>query len=84
VNLQEKSVGQIRRQIPTEASGVRQFNKVHHKMIRVRSETSAIVGAVAAYFFFDGRHMKISTNKCIGDIPRGVHYHAQGLRLEPF
>jgi hypothetical protein len=26
--------------------------------------------------------MKISLDKCIGDIPRGVHYHAQGLRLE--
>jgi hypothetical protein len=50
VNLQEKSVGQIRRQIPMEASGVRQFNKMHHEMIRVCSETSAIVRAVAAYF----------------------------------
>jgi hypothetical protein len=72
-------VVQISRQIPTEASGVRQSNKVHHEMIRVCSETSAIVRAVTAYFFFDGRHMKISSDKCIGDIPRGVHYHAQGL-----
>jgi hypothetical protein len=47
-------VGQIRRQIPTEASGVRQSNKVHHEMIRVCSETSAVVRAVAADFFFDG------------------------------
>jgi hypothetical protein len=41
-------VVQISRQIPTEASGV------HHEMIRVCSETSAIVRAVAAYFLFDG------------------------------
>jgi hypothetical protein len=54
VNLQEKSLGQIRRKIPTETSGRRQFSKVHHEMIRVCSETSAIVRAVAAYFFFDG------------------------------
>jgi hypothetical protein len=47
-------VRQIRRQIPTEASRVWQFNKVHHEMIRVCSETSAIMRAVAAYFFFDG------------------------------
>jgi hypothetical protein len=38
-------VWQIRRQIPTEASGVRQLKKVHHEMIRVCSETSAIVRA---------------------------------------
>jgi hypothetical protein len=47
-------VWQIRRQIPMEASGVRQSNKVHHEMIRVSSETGAIVRAVAADFFFDG------------------------------
>jgi hypothetical protein len=43
-------VWQIRRQITTEASGVRQFKKVHHEMIRVCSETSTIVRAVAAYW----------------------------------
>jgi hypothetical protein len=47
-------VGQISREIPTEASGVRQSNKVHHEMIRMCSETITIVRAVAAYFFFDG------------------------------
>jgi hypothetical protein len=74
-------VGQISRQIPTEASGVRQSNKIYHEIIRVCSETITIVRAVAPYFFFDGRHMKISWDECIGDITRGVHYHAQGLRL---
>jgi hypothetical protein len=54
VNLQKKSVGQISRQIPTEASGVRQPNKVHHEMIWVCFEMSTIVRAVAAYFLFDG------------------------------
>jgi hypothetical protein len=47
-------MGQISRQIPTEASGIRQPNKVHHEMIWVCSETSIVVRAVAAYFLFDG------------------------------
>jgi hypothetical protein len=52
------------------------------------------VRAVAAGFVFDRWAVKIPSDeclrdipgsgKCVRDIPRGVHYHAQGLRLESF
>jgi hypothetical protein len=28
--------------------------------------------------------VEIPSDECIRDIPRGVHCHVQGLRLEPF
>jgi hypothetical protein len=28
--------------------------------------------------------VEIPSDECIRDIPKGVYYHAQGLRLEPF
>jgi hypothetical protein len=41
--------------------------------------------AVTADFFFDCWDVEIPTNvRNIRNIPWGVHYHAQGLRLESF
>jgi hypothetical protein len=45
-------------------------------------EASTIVRAVAADFFFDCGDVVIPANESIRNIPGGVHYHAQGLRLE--
>jgi hypothetical protein len=53
-------------------------------VIRICAEASTIVGAVAADFFFDCLDVEISADECIRNIPWGVHYHAQGLRLESF
>jgi hypothetical protein len=48
------------------------------------SEASTIVRAVAADFFFDCGDVEIPANESIRNIPGGVCYHAQGLRLESF
>jgi hypothetical protein len=53
-------------------------------VIRLCSEASTVVRAVAADFFFDCGDVEISVNECIRNIPGGVHYHAQDLRLESF
>jgi hypothetical protein len=42
------------------------------------------VRAVAADFFFDCGDVEILSDGCMRDIPTGVHYHGQGIRLEPF
>jgi hypothetical protein len=75
---------QISRQIPSEASVVQQPNKVNYEIIGMGAEASTVVRAVAADFFFDCWYVEIPSDEGIRDIPRGVHYHAQGLRLEPF
>jgi hypothetical protein len=46
------------------------------------AEASTIVRAVAAGFFCDCWDVQIPSDECIRDIPRGGHYHAQGLWLE--
>jgi hypothetical protein len=47
-------------------------------------ETSTVVRAVAADFFFDCGDVEIPANESIRNMPGGVHYHAQDLRLESF
>jgi hypothetical protein len=53
-------------------------------MIGICAEASTIGRAEAADFVFDCRAVEIPSDECIKDIPGGVHYHAQGLRLESF
>jgi hypothetical protein len=48
------------------------------------AESSTIVRAVAADFFFDCWAVQVPSDGGIRDIPGGVHHHAQGLRLESF
>jgi hypothetical protein len=43
-----------------------------------------IVRAVTADFFCDCWAVKVHADERVGDVPRGVHYHAQDLRLESF
>jgi hypothetical protein len=47
-------------------------------------ETSAILVAVVAEFFFDGRHLEVPTDVIVRHIPRCVDDYAQGLRLKTF
>jgi hypothetical protein len=48
------------------------------------AEVSTILRAVAAYFFFNCWYLEIPSHNHIRHMPRCVHYHAQGLRLETF
>jgi hypothetical protein len=48
------------------------------------SETSTVLRAVVADFFFNCWYFEIPSDKHIWHIPRCIHYHAQGLRLETF
>jgi hypothetical protein len=65
-------------------SVVRQPKKVYCEMIGMGAKSSTIVRAVTAEFFFDCWAAEVPSDKCIRDIPRGVHNHAQDLRLESF
>jgi hypothetical protein len=42
-------------------------------------ETSAILVAVAADFFFDGSHVEVPTDVIVRHIPRCVDDYAQGV-----
>jgi hypothetical protein len=53
-------------------------------MIGMGAEASTIVRAEAADFFCDCGTVKIPSDERVGDVPRSVHYHAQGLGLESF
>jgi hypothetical protein len=44
----------------------------------------AVVRAVAADFFFNCWYLEIPSDNRIRYVPRFVHYHAQGFRLETF
>jgi hypothetical protein len=46
------------------------------------AEASIILRAVAAEFFFNCWYLEIPSDNRIRHIPRCVHYHAQGLRVE--
>jgi hypothetical protein len=46
------------------------------------AEASTALRVVAADFFFDCWYLEIPSDNCIRHIPRCVHYHAQGFRLE--
>jgi hypothetical protein len=46
------------------------------------ADASTILRAVAADFFFNCWYLEIPTDNRIRHIPRCVHYHAQGFRLE--
>jgi hypothetical protein len=48
------------------------------------AEASTILRAVVADFFFICWYLEILSDNRIGHIPRCVHYHAQGFRLETF
>jgi hypothetical protein len=48
------------------------------------AEASTIERAVAADFFFNCWYLEIPSDKSIRYIPRCVHYHAQGFRLDSF
>jgi hypothetical protein len=48
------------------------------------AEASTILRAVAADFFFNCWYLGIPSDKRIQHIPRCVHYHVQGFRLEMF
>jgi hypothetical protein len=50
----------------------------------VCAEASTVLRAVATDFFFSCRCMEIPSDNRIRDVPRCVHYHAQGFRLETF
>jgi hypothetical protein len=43
------------------------------------ADASTIVRAEAADFFRDCWAVKIPSDERVGDVPEGVHYHAQGL-----
>jgi hypothetical protein len=53
-------------------------------MIGMGEEASTIVWAEAANFVFYCWAVKIPSDECVRDIPGGIHYHAQGLRVEYF
>jgi hypothetical protein len=53
-------------------------------MIGMGAGASTIVRAETADFFCDCGAVKILSDERVGDVPRSVHYHAQGLGLEPF
>jgi hypothetical protein len=46
---------------------------------RMCGETSAILVAVAAEFFFDGRHLEVPTDVIVLHIPGSVDDYARGL-----
>jgi hypothetical protein len=46
------------------------------------AEASAVLRAVATDFFVDSWYLEIPSDNRIRHIPRCVHYHAQGFRLE--
>jgi hypothetical protein len=48
------------------------------------SEASTVLRAVAADLFFNCLYLEIPSDNRIRHIPRCVHYHAQGFRLETF
>jgi hypothetical protein len=48
------------------------------------AEASTIARAEAADFFCDCWAVKIPSDERVGDVPGGVHCHAQGLVLESF
>jgi hypothetical protein len=48
----------------------------------VCAEASAVLRAVAADFFFNFWYLEIRSVNRIRHVPRCVHYHAQGIRLE--
>jgi hypothetical protein len=48
------------------------------------AEASTVLRAVAADFFFICWYLEFPSDNCILHIPRCVHYHAQGFRLETF
>jgi hypothetical protein len=50
----------------------------------VCTEAGTVLRAVAADFFFNCWYLEIPSDNRIRHIPRCVHYHAQGLRLETF
>jgi hypothetical protein len=48
------------------------------------AEASTVLRAVAADFFFNCWCLEILSYNRIRHLPRCVHYHAQGFRLEAF
>jgi hypothetical protein len=48
------------------------------------AEARTVLRAVAADFFFNCWYLEIPLDNRIQHIPRCVHYHAQGFRLEVF
>jgi hypothetical protein len=48
------------------------------------AEASAVLRAVAADFFFNCLYLEIPSDNRIRHIPRCVHCHEQGFRLEMF
>jgi hypothetical protein len=48
------------------------------------AEASTVLRAVAAVFFFNCWRMEIPSDNRIRHIPRCIHCHAQGFRLETF
>jgi hypothetical protein len=53
-------------------------------MIGMGAEASTVVRAEAADFVFDFWAVEVPSDEWIRDVPGGVHYHAQDLRLESF
>jgi hypothetical protein len=53
-------------------------------MIGKGAEASTTVRAEAADFFCDCWAVKMPSDERVGDVPRSVHYHAQGIGLEYF
>jgi hypothetical protein len=53
-------------------------------MIGMGVEASTIVRAEAVDFFCDCWAVKIPSDERVGDVPRSVQYHVQGLGLESF
>jgi hypothetical protein len=48
------------------------------------AEASTVLRAVEADFLFNCWYLEIPSDNRIRHIPRSVHYHAQGFRLETF
>jgi hypothetical protein len=48
------------------------------------AEASTVLRAVVADFFFNCWYLEIPSDNRNRHIPRCVHYHAQGFRLETF
>jgi hypothetical protein len=48
------------------------------------AEASTVLRAVAADFFFNCWYLEIPSDDRIRHIPRCVHYHAPGFRVETF
>jgi hypothetical protein len=48
------------------------------------AEASTVLRSVAADFVFNRWYLEIPSDNRIQHIPRCVHYHAQGFRLEAF